>query len=78
MTLLDDRVDATSQDFDFDITHWVCHCTNDNIAACGLDVTEMNLEQGYIPNEQYCALCVLAWPENSPCPWGCECHECKI
>ncbi len=60
---------------DLDPAHLVCHCTDDNIAACGLDVTDEPWTDG--PDEDDCPLCVLAWPDDAPCcPWGCRCDDC--
>ena len=62
-----------TQDKD-DIWHFVCHCTDDNLSACGLDVTESPWVDG--AEDKECPLCNLAWPDGEPCPWGCTCEEC--
>lgn len=69
-------VPESSSDFDDDTWHFVCHCTNDNIAACGLDVTdEPWVDRG---DEEACPLCWLSWPDGSYCPWGCTCEDCLV
>lgn len=59
-----------------DVTHLVCHCTDDDIAACGLDVSD----SPWAPestDEVPCPLCFTAWDADAPtCPWGCACDEC--
>lgn len=58
-----------------DVEHIVCHCTDDNVAACRKDVTDS--EWSEMPDDRICALCLLAWPIDAPtCPWGCACEEC--
>lgn len=59
-------------------THLVCHCSDFNIAACGLDVTGMELIEGVKGSADDCPLCMLAWPDDKPCPWGCSCWECLV
>ena len=60
-----------------DLEHLVCHCTDDNIAACRKDVTDSAWTN--LPDDMTCALCLLAWPIDSPtCPWGCACDECGL
>ena len=64
---------SASQDQD-DIWHYVCHCTDRNTSACGLDCTDAPWAGG---DDDECPLCVLAWPDDAPtCPWGCMCEEC--
>lgn len=79
MTVVDESVVVLSKVQDDDDTiHWVCHCTNDNIAACGLDVTDSEmLSPSTWGEDDDCPLCVLAWPDGPTCPWGCSCPgEC--
>lgn len=65
---------SSAEDTD-DIWHIVCHCTNDDTAACGLDcTTAVWSDDG---DEAVCPLCRLVWPIDAPmCPWGCGCDEC--
>ena len=70
------EVVVTTAPADDDAVHFVCHCTNDNRSACGLDVTTAELRRDWSDDED-CPLCVLAWPDGAPeCPWGCRCEEC--
>lgn len=57
------------------VVHLVCHCTDDTIAACGLDVSETPWTPD-APEKDDCPLCVLAWPADSTCPSGCACEDC--
>lgn len=58
------------------IYHVVCHCTDDNIAACGLDVSDRPLTRDVDDDKLECPMCALAWPVEAPtCPWGCSCEE---
>lgn len=57
-----------------DVAHWVCHCTNDEVAACGLDVANVPLVNE--TEQPDCPLCALAWSDAPTCPWGCSCDEC--
>lgn len=62
---------------DHGVIHWVCHCTDDAITACGLDLSHSPLMET-LPGEvldEDCPLCRLAWPVDG-CPWGCSCAEC--
>lgn len=64
---------SAAQDID-DVCHFVCHCTGDNLAACGLDCSDTHWTTD---DEAPCPLCSLRWPDGSPvCPWGCSCEEC--
>lgn len=68
-------IDTTSNN-DPDETHLVCHCTDDNLAACGFDAST---SPWCAPDaeEVPCPLCYTAWPAGAPtCPWGCNCDEC--
>lgn len=60
---------------DPDTTHLVCHCTDFNVAACGLDVAHLPWTPD-APEERDCPLCVLAWPDGWTCPSGCACEDC--
>ena len=64
---------TAAQDLD-DIWHAVCHCTDDRIAACGLDCSDAPwCDDG---DDKVCPLCILAWPDDAPtCPWGCDCED---
>jgi hypothetical protein len=58
-----------------ELSHIVCHCTEDNVSACGIDCTD---DAWVDPEDEHpCPLCELAWPyEALACPWGCACGEC--
>ena len=61
---------------DFEIIHNVCHCTEDRIAWCGLDVTDETWAEGS-SDERDCPLCgVVIDADPDRCPWGCRCEEC--
>lgn len=70
---LEEIVDKATNDDD--VMHLVCHCSNDEISACGLDCSEVAWHD-VNSSEPPCPMCVIVWPEGSPCPWGCECEEC--
>lgn len=56
--------------------HLVCHCTDDKISACGLDVEDD--PWAVDDDEPACVMCCLAWPDGAPtCPFGCSCYECQ-
>lgn len=61
--------------FDDDgVAHIVCHCTDDAVAACGLDVADSPWDETC--EEPDCPLCRLRWPlDAAACPWGCSCSE---
>lgn len=80
MTLLESEIITEQVEDDDDdprVQHLVCHCTNDNVAACGKNVAEVE----WVTEETYhegltCVLCMVAWPDDAPrCPWGCACSE---
>ena len=57
-------------------SHTVCHCSNDNTAWCGLDVTHEPMLDGPADGD-CCPLCGLVSDELADhCPWGCICEEC--
>lgn len=67
-------VQTSAAEDEDDIWHFVCHCTDDRVSACGLDCSEVGWVEG---DEEPCPLCALAWPDDAPtCPWGCACEEC--
>ncbi len=73
--LLPIEVVVTRPSEDDDLHHIVCHCTNDNTSACGLDVADLPFVE--FSDYEDCYLCFLAWPDDAPtCPWGCSCEEC--
>lgn len=72
MTAVQDHEVATTVNTD-DVCHIVCHCTEDKIAACGLDCTGLPWDDD---RDLPCPLCYEAWPDDAEtCPWGCSCPE---
>jgi hypothetical protein len=72
-------VQTSATDDLIDVTHITCHCTDDAVSACGLDVRDATWADDVTDDdtEPPCPLCELAWPDDSPtCPWGCVCEEC--
>lgn len=55
--------------------HVVCHCSNDNVGWCGLDLTD----SPWVDDEDGtpCPLCALLEDDLiDACPWSCSCAEC--
>ena len=62
-------------DEDDETMHLVCHCTDGDVSACGLDVSESKWVE--LDEQPPCPFCEAIWPESSPvCPWGCSCEDC--
>ncbi len=77
MTALDARPDVvaveTTHADEWEPAHLVCHCTDNEVAACGLNMAGQPWAE---EDDDVCALCLLVWPDGSPCRWGCDCEEC--
>ena len=79
ITQIDQEELAKPTSSEEELSHIVCHCTKQNIAWCGLDVSDTP----FIPDPldlddvKACVFCVLT-VEISPhtCPWGCACDIC--
>lgn len=64
---------------DDELDHITCHCTDNKISFCKLDVSDVPvLLDGMEPN--VCPTCVLMYELANPkCPFGCACvEECNF
>ncbi|MEP7738562.1 hypothetical protein ABKW28_12970 [Nocardioides sp. 31GB23] len=57
------------------VVHWVCHCTDQRVSACGRDVSGRPFEPAGTDTPD-CPACAEAWPAEWTCPSGCACEEC--
>lgn len=57
------------------VIHWVCHCTDHRVSACGRDVTGHPWEPADTDTPA-CPECEEAWPVGWTCPSGCACEDC--
>lgn len=77
-TVIEPVVETTSGEED-GVTHISCHCTDNKIAWCGIDVSDQPLEdEGFeIDDIDSCVLCALVLDDlkDERCPWGCTCDD---
>lgn len=57
------------------VMHWVCHCTEHRVSACGLNVSGQPWEPDGT-DTPVCGECEAAWPAGWTCPSGCACEDC--
>lgn len=80
-TTVEPVVETSTGDDEPDTMHISCHCSDNNTAWCGIDLTGVPLDDDAfdMDSRDSCVLCklVIEQLEDKRCPWGCTCSpEC--
>ena len=72
-------VETSSADDEPDIAHLSCHCTENKIGWCGIDLSDVPLSADPfdLDEDDCCPLCALVLEQmgDEHCPWGCSCSK---